>query len=93
MKKYLGYKNKWKDAYLIPLLASLPMALAAWMLFHAIYLLIPSNLLGLVVAVPLAAAVYIVLYIIIARVPEGQLRAFPFGSLLVRVADFLKIYG
>lgn len=93
MKKYLGYKNKWKDAYLIPLLASLPMALAAWMLFHTIYLLIPSNLLGLVVAVPLAAAVYIVLYIIIARVPEGQLRAFPFGSLLVRVADFLKIYG
>lgn len=91
MKKYLGYKNKWKDAYLIPLLASVPMALAAWVLFTCVYLLVPSNLLGLLVAVPLAAAVYIVLYIIIARVPQEQLQAFPFGGLLVRIAGFLNI--
>ncbi len=93
MKKYLGYKNKWKDAYLIPFLASAPMALAAWLLFTGVYMLIPSNLLGLLVSVPIAAAVYIVLYIVIARVPEEQLRAFPFGGLLVRVAGLLRIYG
>lgn len=93
MKKYLGYKNKWKDAYLLPLLASIPMALAAWLLYTCVYLLIPSNLLGLFVSVPIAAAVYIVLYIIIARVPQEQLQAFPFGSVLVRIAWILKIYG
>ncbi len=93
MKKYLGYKNKWADAYLIPFLASLPMALAAWALFSGIYFLIPSNLLGLAVAVPVAVAVYIVLYIVFARVPEEQLRVFPFGSVMVRVAYLLKIYG
>lgn len=93
MKKYLGYRNKWVDAYLIPFLASLPMALAAWVLFSGIYFLVPSNLLGLAVAVPAAAAVYIVLYIVFARVPEEQLRSFPFGSLMVRIAYFLRIYG
>lgn len=93
MKRFLGYKNKWVEAYLIPLMASAPMALAAWLLFNGIYALIPSNLLGLAVAVPGAAAVYIVLYIIFAKVPEEQLQAFPFGSLLVRIAYLLRLYG
>lgn len=93
MKKYLGYKNKWVDAYLIPFLASIPMALAAWLLFMGVYILIPSDLLGLVVSVPLAAVVYVVLYIVIARVPEEELRAFPFGGILVRIAGILRIYG
>ena len=93
MKKYLGYKNKWKDAYVIPLLASVPMALGAWLLYTGVYLMIPSDLLALVISVPAAAAVYIILYIVIARVPQEQLRAFPFGGVLVRIAGLLKIYG
>ncbi|MCI9197723.1 MAG: polysaccharide biosynthesis protein [Lachnospiraceae bacterium] len=93
MKKYLGYKNKWVDAYLIPFLASIPMALAAWLLFMGVYFLIPSDLLGLAVSVPLAGVVYVVLYIVIARVPEEELRAFPFGGILVRIAGILRIYG
>ena len=93
MKKFLGYKNKWVEAYLIPLMASAPMALTAWLLFNGLYTLIPSNLLGLAVSVPVAAAVYIVLYIVFARVPEEQLQAFPFGSWLVRIAYLLRIYG
>lgn len=93
MKKYLSYKNKWVDAYLIPFLASIPMALAAWLLFMGVYFLIPSDLLGLAVSVPLAAVVYVVLYIVIARVPEEELRAFPFGGILVRIAGILRIYG
>lgn len=93
MKKFLKYKNKWVEAYLIPLMASAPMALTAWLLFSGIYALVPSNLLGLAVSVPVAAAVYIVLYIVFAKVPEEQLQAFPFGSWLVRVAYLLRIYG
>lgn len=93
MKKYLKYKNKWVEAYVIPLMASAPMALTAWLLFNGFYTLIPSNLLGLAVSVPVAAAVYIVLYIVFARVPEEQLQAFPFGSWLVRIAYLLRIYG
>lgn len=93
VKKYLSYKNKWVDAYLIPFLASIPMALAAWLLFMGVYFLIPSDLLGLAVSVPLAAVVYVVLYIVIARVPEEELRAFPFGGILVRIAGILRIYG
>lgn len=93
MKKYLSYKNKWVDAYLIPFLASIPMALAAWLLFMGVYFLIPSDLLGLAVSVPLVAVVYVVLYIVIARVPEEELRAFPFGGILVRIAGILRIYG
>lgn len=93
MKKYLGYKNKWKEAYVIPLLASVPMALAAWLLYTGVYLMIPSDLLALVISVPAAAAVYIILYVVIARVPQEQLRAFPFGGVLVRIAGLLKIYG
>lgn len=92
MKKYLQYKNPWVKGYLQPILASIPMGIVAWLLYHGIYVLVPSRFLGLVVAIPVAAVVYVIAYIMVARVPQEQIARFPMGGILVRIGRLLRIY-
>lgn len=84
MKKYMGYKNPWKSAYLPPLLASVPMAAAAGGIYYGIYALVHSNFLSLLIALPIAVVIYFVSYIWISKPSAEDLRMLPGGGFLVR---------
>ena len=43
IKKYMGYKNPWRSAYLSPFLASIPMGVVAGVVYYGLYALIHSN--------------------------------------------------
>ena len=86
MKKYMGYKNPWRSAYLYPLLASVPMALVAGGVYYGLYALIHSNFISLCVAIVLAVAVYLIAYLKFSKPSEEELRMIPGGSYLVRIA-------
>lgn len=86
MKKYMGYKNPFREAYLPPLLASVPMGLVAGGLYYGLYLLIPSNVLCLAAALVMAVMVYFVVYLLIARPTADELSAFPGGRALYKIA-------
>lgn len=92
MKKYLDYRNPWAEGYLQPLLASVPMGIVAWAVYHGLHLLIASNLLCLAVSIPLAAITYVIGYIFVAKVPQEQIRRFPCGGIMVKVGRLLRIY-
>ena len=92
MKKYLNYRNPWIKGYVQPILASIPMGVAAFGVYHGLYLLIPINIVCLAVAIMLAAVVYVVAFVMVAKVSEEQLRSFPFGGILVRIRRMLKLY-
>ena len=92
MKKYLNYRNPWIKGYVQPILASIPMGVAAFGVYHGLYLLIPINIVCLAVAIMLAAVVYVVAFVMVAKVSEEQLRSFPFGGILVRIGRMLKLY-
>lgn len=92
MKKYLQFRNPWKSAYLAPVIASVPMGLAAWGLYYGLHALLPINIVCLAVSIPIAAAIYLLAYIFAARVPEEQLRRFPCGGILMRIGRVLRIY-
>ena len=85
MKKYMGYKNPWRNAYLYPLLASVPMALVAGGVYYGLYTLIHSNFISLCVAIVLAVAVYLIAYLKFSKTSEEELRMIPGGSYLVRI--------
>ena len=90
MKKYMGYKNPWRSAYLYPLLASVPMALVAGGVYYGLYALIHSNFISLCVAVLLAVLVYLAAYLKFSKPSEEELRMIPGGSYLVRIARKLN---
>ena len=87
MKKYLKYKNPWKEAYLSPLIASVVMCAVAGGVYYGLYFLIHSNVICLGMAVILAAAAYFLVYILVDKTAAERLSRMPGGSYLVRIAD------
>ena len=95
LKKYLGYQNPWKYAYLPPLLATIPMGAVAFAVYKGVRFLTKSlphsNLLALIPSLALAAAVYFVAYLFIAKPSRQELLSLPGGTKLAVLAQKLKI--
>lgn len=91
MKKYLQYKNPWKEAYLKPLIASVPMGAAAAGVYYGVHALIPSNLVSLGAAVLVAVLVYFVVYLLVSRPSGEDILAMPGGSLILKFARRLHL--
>ncbi|MEF2878207.1 MAG: polysaccharide biosynthesis protein [Blautia sp.] len=95
MRKELDYKNPWKEAYLPPFLASIPMGIAAFLIYRGVYFLVKglpgANLLALVPAIGIGACIYFLVYLLVAKVSREQLLGLPGGRILVKVAEKLHI--
>lgn len=87
MKKYMGYKNPWRSAYLYPLLACIPMSLVAGVVYYGFYALISSTLISLGIAVVMAVAVYLVVYLLVSKPTQEEMYAMPCGRTLYRLAN------
>ena len=92
MKKYLQYKNPWKEGYLYPVLASVPMGIVAGCICYGLNIFVKSNFICLIVSIPVAAVVYLFAYLIISKPSESQLRRIPGGSYLIRIAEKLPFW-
>lgn len=82
MKRYMKYKNPFRKAYLYPLLASVPMAAAAGVVYYGLYVLIHSNVICLGISIICAVAVYLAVYLYIARPSMEELSALPGGGTI-----------
>ena len=91
LKKHLEYTNPWNMAYLSPSLASVPMALAAGLVYYLLYRLTGRNFISLLPALVLAIMVYLFFYLWISRPSEEELLMMPGGRYLARIAGkFLR---
>ena len=87
VRKYLGYRNPWMKAYIIPLAASIPMAAVAGGVYYGMHMLTHSNVISLGISVLLAVIIYFVVYILISKPTDNELRLIPGGSYLVKIAS------
>ena len=62
MKKYVHYKNPWGTVYLCPLLASIPMGVAAGGIYYLLELVTGSNLISLLFAIAIGGMIYLSFY-------------------------------
>jgi len=92
MRKYLGYKNQFREAYEKPFLAAVGMGIAAWILYYGLHLLIPMRIVCLGIAVIAAIIVYLILFVIASKTSEEELGKFPFGRYAVKFLRVIKIY-
>ena len=90
MKKYLGYKNPWKAAYVSPLIASAVMGLFAFGSYQLVHLAVKSNALSTMFAMMVAVIVYGVLLIKLGALSAAELKTMPGGTKLLRV--FRKLH-
>ena len=91
IKKYMGYKNPWRSAYLSPFLASIPMGIVAGVVYYGLYALIHSNVICLGVSVILAAGVYFIVYLFVSKPGEEELGMMPGGRYMKKLARMMKI--
>lgn len=87
MKKYMGYKNPWKSAYFAPVMACIPMALVAGIVYYGLYALLPITIVCLGIAVVMAVAVYFVAYLFFSKPTQEEMYAMPMGRTLYSIAS------
>ena len=95
MRKELDYRNPWKEAYLMPFLASLPMGAAAFLIYRGVHALTRSipggNIIALAPAIAIGACIYFLIYLLISDSKAEDLAGLPGGRKLVEIGRKLHI--
>ena len=93
VRRTVGYRQEIVSTFLIPTLAACIMGAAAWAVYEGLLMLTESPKISVVVAVLVGACVYFVMLLLFRGVTEEELRGFPKGYLLVRVAKKMRLMG
>lgn len=91
VRKAIGYRQEIMRTFVIPLLASAFMGAVAWAVYEGFLLMTKSPRISVIPAVLIGAAAYFALLIMFRGVTETELRGFPKGHLLVRLAKKCRL--
>ncbi len=91
VRKAIGYRQEVVKSFGIPSLASVFMGAAAWAVYEGFYLLTNSMQISVIPAVLVAVIVYFAMLILLRGVDEKELRGFPKGYLLVKLAKRCRL--
>lgn len=91
VRRAVGYRQEIVRSFLIPGLAAAFMGAAAWAVYEGLLLLTKSPRISVIPAILIGAGVYFVMLILMRGVTEKELRSFPKGYLLVKVAKKCRL--
>lgn len=91
MEKYLGYKQHYVQTFISPIIASLMMGFASWIIYQGTVVITRSDLLGVLLAFCVAVALYMLLVIIFGVFSEEELLGLPMGERLVSICKKIHI--
>ncbi|MBR5508971.1 MAG: polysaccharide biosynthesis protein [Lachnospiraceae bacterium] len=89
--KYMKYRQEVVRTFLIPLASSGLMGLAAWGTHKGLMMLVKNNAIATVAACAVAVMVYGVALLLLRGLTEEELKSFPKGRTIIRVAKKLKL--
>ena len=92
IRKYLRFRNEFRNTYLKPLAAAAGMGVVTWIIYYGLYLLTRKPVICLIVAIAVAVPLYLILYVMITHTSEEEMRRFPMGSKIVKFLKILRIY-
>ena len=91
VKKYSGYKQEWKRTFLIPGLSAVVMGAAVWGAYKLTLYLFRVNALATIIGILVGVCVYAVVLLLLHGMTEEEIRKFPKGYLLVRIAKKMHL--
>ncbi len=89
--RHTGYRQEIRKTFLVPGLCSAIMGVVTYFSYKGVYDLSKNNIISLVVAFVLAVMIYAVTLLLLRGLSESELRKFPKGALLVRLAKKLRL--
>ncbi len=87
----VGYRQEIVKTFLIPALSSACMGGIAWAVYEGLLMLTASPKISVVIAICIAACVYFVMLLLLRGLSEEELRGFPKGYVLVKLAKRCKL--
>ena len=91
LARYAGYKQEFVKTFLIPAIASGIMGIVAYGAYTLCYALVKSNFVSIVFSMVLAVVTYAVTMLLLKGLGESELRRFPKGHLLIKIAKKFKL--
>ena len=91
VRRAVGYRQEITRSFLLPFLASIFMGVTAWAVYEGLLLLTASPRIAVIPAILAGAMVYFSMLILMKGISESELRGFPKGYLLVRIAKKCRL--
>lgn len=89
--KYSGFEREYKKTYIIPALCSVIMGVLTFFTYHGVYKIIRRNSVAIIFAFVVAFISYGVLLLLLKGLTEDELRHFPGGRQLVKMAKMVHL--
>ncbi|MDK2808766.1 MAG: stage sporulation protein, partial [Clostridiales bacterium] len=86
VKKITGYRQDIKKTFLLPAVSALIMGILVYVTYYSTYILLQRNVLSLFLSIFLGIITYFAALLKLKGVTEEELKRFPKGTLLIRVA-------
>jgi len=91
LKKHVGYRQEFNKTFIVPAISSGIMGIIAYGAYTLCYMLVKSNLIAIVFAIVLAVVVYFVTLLLLKGLTEDEIRKFPKGHVLIKLAKKFKL--
>lgn len=91
VRRAVDYRQELFTSFLVPLLASVFMGAIAWAVYEGLFMLTDSMQISVIPAIVIGACVYFAMLLIFRGITEQELRGFPKGHLLVKLAKKCRL--
>ena len=91
VRKATGYRQEIAKTFVIPGLAAVFMGAFAWAIYEGMLMLTSSMTISVIPAILIAVIVYFVMLILMGRLTEQEMRGFPKGHILVKIAKKCRL--
>ncbi len=86
VRKYSGYKQEIRRNFIIPLISSVIMGVICYLVYFALHKVTHSNAAATIIAILVAIVVYAIALLALKGLTEEELRSFPKGSTIIKIA-------
>ena len=91
ISKHTGHRQEVRKTFIIPTLCSGIMGVITYFVYHGVFKLCKNNIISLGIAFVLAVVVYAITLLLLKGLSESEIRRFPKGHLLVKLAKKLHL--
>lgn len=91
VRRAIGYRQEVTKSFLVPGFAAVLMGMSAWAVYESFLMLVQSPRIAVFPAIIVGVAVYFALILLFGGVTESELKGFPRGYLLVRLAKKCRL--
>jgi stage V sporulation protein B len=91
IRKYLRYRQEVKRTFIVPGISALVMGGAVYGVYTLLIMTLGSNAVATVASIMVGVCVYGIVLLLLRGLREHELRSFPMGGFIVKVAKKLKL--